>query len=66
MTLFKSKLFKKNKELIIIVTATVLPFGLVALGAWKAFELYRKNKEQEQDDKSSKDERPMFGSEGTS
>ena len=32
---------------VVIITIAILPFGLVALGAWKAYELLKKGKQDE-------------------
>ena len=42
--LIMKKFIKDHKNGIIITAAVVLPFGLVALGAWKAYELYKGKK----------------------
>ena len=34
---------KKNKNKLILLAALTTPFGFVALGLWKAYELYKKN-----------------------
>lgn len=42
---------KLKKEHVILVAATIVPFGFVALGLWKAYELY-KQKEKDEDTKT--------------
>jgi hypothetical protein len=39
----------KNKKLIILTLAVILPGGFLALGLWKAYELTKKNKEGHND-----------------
>lgn len=43
----------KKKEMIILTAALVLPGGLVALGVWKAYELYKGKKKAKQEEKKS-------------
>lgn len=43
----------KKKEAIIITAALILPGGLVALGLWKAYELYKKRPSNKQEDKKA-------------
>lgn len=39
---------KIKKEHVVLAAAIILPFGLVALGLWKAYDLYKtKGKENE-------------------
>ena len=35
-----------KKEVIILTAALVLPGGLIALGLWKAYELYKKKEKK--------------------
>lgn len=42
---------KIKKEHVIIVAATIIPFGFVALGLWKAYELCK----QKEDNDTKKD-----------
>lgn len=42
---------KLKKEYVILVAATIVPFGFVALGLWKAYELC-KQKEKNEDTKT--------------
>jgi hypothetical protein len=38
---------KIKKEYVIIVAAMIVPFGFVALGLWKTYELMKKGKKDE-------------------
>lgn len=55
------KLIKDNKRGIILTAAIVLPFGFVALGAWKAYELYKGKKYVEDLKLSRVDPRDFLG-----
>lgn len=37
----------KSKEALILTAALVIPGGFVALGLWKAYELYKKREEHD-------------------
>ena len=47
--------FLKSKEALILTAALVVPGGLVALGLWKAYELYRKKERDEERDSKEKE-----------
>lgn len=51
--------FLKKKETLILTAALVLPGGLIALGLWKAYELYRK---KDVDEKRKDAEKESIGS----
>jgi chromate transport protein ChrA len=38
-----------KKKVAIVLAATILPGGLIALGLWKAYELLKKKKEVKDD-----------------
>lgn len=40
---------KKQKNIALLVAATVIPFGFVALGIWKAYEIYKTGEKKNED-----------------
>lgn len=38
----------KKKTIIILVAATIIPFGFVALGIWKAYEMYKTGEKKDE------------------
>jgi len=43
------KFLIKHKDAVILTTAIIVPFGVIALGVWKAVELINSKKEKEKD-----------------
>lgn len=41
---------KLKKEHVILVAATIVPFGFVALGLWKAYELCKQREKEDKDE----------------
>ncbi len=40
---------ENKKKLTLVVLAVVVPFGLTALGIWKAYELYKEQQRKKND-----------------
>ena len=40
------KIIKNNQKGLILLAALVTPGGFIALGVWKAYELYKKQQEE--------------------
>ena len=40
------KYLKNSKTLLLVAVATLVPFGIVGLGIWKACEIYKKTKKK--------------------
>mgnify|MGYP001586998641 CR=1 FL=1 len=38
----------KKKEVVILTAALIIPGGLVVLGLWKAYELYKRKEKKEE------------------
>lgn len=45
----------KKKETAILLAALVLPGGLVVLGLWKAYELYKQKNTKKEENKAPED-----------
>lgn len=45
---------KKQKTIALLVAATVIPFGFVALGIWKAYEIYKTEEKKNETSTNSK------------
>jgi len=41
----------KKKEVLILTAALIIPGGLIALGLWKAYDLYKKKPTKEEEQK---------------
>ena len=41
------EILKKHKDKIILAAAVITPGGFIALGMWKAYELYKANQPKE-------------------